>query len=556
MSEGTPDIVPDTLEDAQEKVRALLAERDYLWQRTEQAEAEKRRIQNAKSHAEAEVERLRAIIAQLRRRQYGPRSERLDPEQYRLELDALHEQLRQAEAAASAEVDADEDNGADAPAGRPGKGKTGKKKPARNQGALPDDLPTIEDVVEPEAESCSCCGGALHQIGEDVTEQLEWVPGYLQKRKTRRPKYGCRTCESAPLQAEAPASPVPGGLPTCSTVAQLLTAKYLDSLPLYRQSEMLARQGVHLDRSTLVRWVGAGGRHLELLYDALVADVMASAKIFADETPIPTLEPGRGKTKKAYFWTYARDDRPWGGPDPPAVVYRYADGRGQDHPARHLKDFRGILQVDGYSAYGSVAKKRRATGEIVLAECWTHIRRPIYDVYASGNAPLAEEALRWISDLYAIEDEIRGCDPETRKAVRQEKSKPLLDDFDAWLEARLAELPPKGDLAKAFQRIRASWPSLTVFLDDGRVELDSNRVETLIRLVALTRKNALFAGDQAGGHTWAIVQSLAQTCKLNGVEPLSYLTDVLERITSDEAKTSDLQALLPWNWPGAVVPLR
>jgi hypothetical protein len=238
------------------------------------------------------------------------------------------------------------------------------------------------------------------------------------------------------------------------------------------------------------------------------------------------------------------------------VVYRYADGRGQDHPARHLKDFRGILQVDGYSAYGSVAKKRRATGEIVLAECWTHIRRPIYDIYASGNAPLAEEALRWISDLYEIEDEIRGCDPETRKAVRQEKSKPLLDDFDAWLEARLAELPPKGDLAKAFQRIRASWPSLTVFLEDGRVELDSNRVETLIRLVALTRKNALFAGDQAGGHTWAIVQSLAQTCKLNGVEPLGYLTDVLERITSGEAKTSDLPALLPWNWPGAGVPLR
>jgi transposase len=261
MSEGTPDIVPDTLEDAQEKVRALLAERDYLWQRTEQAEAEKRQIQDAKSQAEAEVERLKAMIAQLRRRQYGPRSERLDPDQYRLELDALHEQLRRAEAeAAAAEADADEDDGADAPAGRTGKGKTGKKKPARNQGALPDDLPTIEDVIEPEAESCSCCGGALHRIGEDVTEQLEWVPGYLQKRKTRRPKYGCRSCESAPVQAEAPASPVPGGLPTCSTVAQLLTAKYLDSLPLYRQSDILARQGVHLDRSTLVSagWAPAG----------------------------------------------------------------------------------------------------------------------------------------------------------------------------------------------------------------------------------------------------------------------------------------------------------
>ena len=239
MSDGTPDGVPQTLEEAQEQIRqlqaqqaAMQAERDYLCQRTEQAEAEKRHIPDAKSQAEAEIERLKAMIAQLRPRQFGPRSERLDPDQYQLELDALHEQLRQAEAAAAAEADGDE--GAAAPAGRTGKGKNGNNKPAHNQGTLPDDLPKIEDVVEPEAQSCSCCGGALHRIGEDVTEQLEWVPGYLQKRRTRRPKYGCRSCESAPVQAEAPASPVPGGLPTCSTVAQLLTAKYLDSLPLYR----------------------------------------------------------------------------------------------------------------------------------------------------------------------------------------------------------------------------------------------------------------------------------------------------------------------------------
>jgi len=563
MSDGTPDGIPQTLEEAREQLRqlqaqqaAVQAERDDLWQRTEQAEAEKRELREAKSHAEAEVARLRAMIDQLRRRQYGPCSERLDPEQYRLKLDALQEQLGRAEADVAAAAQAGDDEGADAPSGGARKGKTNKKKPARNQGALPDDLPTVEDVLEPDHGSCACCGGALHKIGEDVTEQLEWVPGYLQKRKTRRPKYGCRSCEGAPVQAEAPASPVPGGLPTCGTVAHLLTAKYLDSLPLYRQSEILARQGVVLDRSTLARWVGAGAYHLEAIYEALLREVMASAKIFADETPMPTLEPGRGKTKKAYFWTYLRDDRPWGGPDPPAVVYRYADGRGQDHPARHLKDFRGILQVDGYGAYGSVAKKRRATGEIVLAQCWAHVRRPIYDVYASGNAPLAEEALRWISDLYAIEAEIRGCDPGTRKAVRQEKSKPLLDAFDAWLEARLAELPPKDSLAKAFQRIRAGWASLTVFLEDGRVELDSNRIETLIRLVALGRKNALFAGNDGGGHTWAIVQSLAQTCKLNGIEPVAYLTDVLARIVSGEARTTDLQALLPWNWPGAGVPLR
>jgi len=526
-------MVPETLEEAQARLRelqaqqaAMQAERDHLWQRMHEAEAEQHKLQEAKRHAEAEVARLKAMIDQLRRRQFGPRSERLDPEQYRFELDALHEQLRRAEAEATA-ADADDDT----PSGWSGQAKTGKKKPARNQGALPDDLPAVEDVVEPDHESCACCGGLLHKIGEDVTEQLEWVPGYLQKRTTRRPKYGCRSCESAPVQAEAPASPVPGGLRTCGTVAQLLTAEYLDALPLYRQSEMLARQGALLDRSTLTRWVRAGAHPLEAVYDTLVAEVMGSGKIFGDETPMPTLEPGRGKRKKAYFWTYARDDRPWGGPDPPAVVYRYADGRGQDHPARHLKDFRGILQVDGYGAYGAVAKKRRATGEIVLARCWAHVRRPIYDVYASGNAPLAQEALRWISDLYAIEEEIRGCDPETRKAVRQKKGTPLLDAFDAWLEARLAELPTKDNLAKAFQRIRANWASLTVFLQDGRVELDSNRIEKLIRLVAIGRKNALFAGNDGGGHTWAIVQSLAQTCKLNGIDPLAYLTDMLKRVT-------------------------
>lgn len=355
------------------------------------------------------------------------------------------------------------------------------------------------------------------------------------------------------MQANAPA---PGGLPTCSTVAHLLTAKYIDGLPATRQCEMIARQGLDLDRSTVVRWMGAGAHYLEPLYDALFAEVMGSVKIFADETPAPTLEVGRRTTKQAYLWAYARDDRAWNGRDPPAVVYCYASGWGQ-RPGQATPG-RAPQKLSGHPAGRRLPSLRRRGGAsggggdrprpVLVARRWSHVRRPIHDIYAGAHAPVAEEALRWIRQLYAIEDEIRGCDAKARRAVRQAKTKPLLDDFYAWLDARLAELPPKDDLAKTFKRIQANWRAFTLFLDDGRVEVDTNRLETLIKNVAVGRKAFLFAGNSGGGHTWAMVTSIVQTCRLNSIDPQAYLADVLQRIVSGEAKINRIRELLPWHW--------
>jgi transposase len=535
MADDLPETLPQTLEESHALLRQLAQEKADLARRQREAEQAAAQERARAQHAEDEVARLKKALKDFVRRQQGRKSEQLDPEQYALGIDDIEENIARAEEAA-----------------RNGKAGTGaaRRAPRRNQGALPKDLPRYEVVVEPEHNSCPCCGGELHVIDETKTEQLDAEPAKVYVKVIRRPTYGCRSCEGAPVQAEAPASPVDGGLPTCGTVAQVLTAKYADALPLYRQAEMLARQGIEIDRSTLARWAGTAAHHLRPVHAELMRQVMASTKLFADETPAPTLEKGKPTTRQAYLWAYGRDDTPWNGPDPPAVVYRYATGRGQDHPARHLKDFTGTLQVDGYRAYNAVAA-RRANGQIVLAHCWAHIRRPIYKLHEDGNAPTATEALQWIAQLYAIEDEIRGCDPETRRAVRQAKSKPLLDEFHAWLEARLRELSPKSDMAKALKPILTHWQALTVFLDDGRVELDTNSLERQIKPAAIQKKNFLFAGNTGGGHTWAIVLSLTQTCKLNGVDPQAYLADVLERIVSGRAKTRDLPDLMPWNWAPA-----
>jgi transposase len=529
MADSLPDELPETLAESHALLRRLAQEKADA-----QREAERARARAG--HAENEAERLKTAIKDLLRRQHGRKSEQLDPEQFQLGLDDLEENLARAQ-------EAMQDTG-EAPASRP------KRKPKRNQGALPKHLPRYEVVIEPEHEACPCCGGELHAIDEDVTEQLDHVPARIYVKVIRRPVYGCRACEGAPVQADAPASPADGGLATCGTVAQVLTAKYADALPLYRQADILAREGVAIDRATLARWAGIGAHHLRPVHEELFRQVMGSTKLYADETPAATLEKGRPTTKQAYLWAYGRDDRPWSGPDPPAVVYCYAPGRGHEHPARHLKHFEGTLQVDGYRAYTAVAA-RRAAGEIVLAHCWAHIRRPLYKLHANGHAPTATQALEWIAKLYAIEAEIRGCAPETRRAVRQEKSKPLLDAFHAWIQARLAEMSAKSDTAKALKSILTHWNNLTVFLEDGRVELDTNCLERQMKPVAIGTKNFLFAGNTGGGHTWAIVLSLVQTCKLNGVNPQAYLADVLERIVSGRAKTSDLPDLMPWNWAPA-----
>src|SRR5919202_5450347 len=369
--------------------------------------------------AQAEIEKLRLLIRRLQRGQFGRRSERLDPDQLRLGLEDL-EQTAAAAEAAQEEVAA----------------RSGTPRPPRvrrrNLGALPAHLPRVEILVDVADKTCPCCGGALHAIGEDREEMLDIVPAQLRVKVIRRPRYGCRACEEAVVQAPAPERPVTGGMASEALLAHVLVAKYGDFLPLYRQAQIFARQGIALDRSTLCDWVGRACWWLEPLWLLLRRHVMASTRIFADDTRLPVLDPGRGRTKTGRFWGYAVDDRPWRGSTPPAVVYLYAEDRRGEHPAAHLADFRGILQVDGYGGFKSLLENR-PPGEIRLAFCWAHCRRRFYEIHQATGSPLAEEALHRIGELYKVEAEVRGRPAEERRAVRQERSKPIVDALHAWL---------------------------------------------------------------------------------------------------------------------------
>jgi transposase len=473
----------------------------------------------------AESERLRLIIKALQRHRFGRRAESLPEDQLLLAL----EEAEQVEAAQHAQA---EESG-------PGE----KTKRRANRGALPAHLPRIEMVVDVENQTCPCCSGALHRIGEDVSERLDIVPAQVRVVVVRRPKYACRSCEEVVVQASAPARLIEGGLPTDAAVAHVLVSKYADHLPLYRQAQIFARQGLALDRSTLADWVGRAAFLLRPVHERLLDRLKQSGRLFADETTAPVLDPGRGRTKTGQLWTYARDDRPWGGPDPPGVAYVYAPDRTAERPIAHLAGFRGVLQVDGYEAYKVLAKR----GEVQLALCWSHVRRQFYEL-ATGSAPIATEALTRIAALYRIESEIRGRSAEERRAVRQERSRPLIEAFEPWLREKLALVSQKSKLAEAIRYALSRWVGLRLFLDDGRIEIDTNVVERAIRPLALTRKNALFAGSDRGAEHWAVIASLIETCKLAGVEPLDYLTDVISRIVSGHPQ-SRVDELLPWAYP-------
>jgi transposase len=384
----------------------------------------------------------------------------------------------------------------------------------------------------------------LHRIGEDVSERLDIVPAQFRVLIVRRPKYACRTCEDLVVQAAAPARLIEGGLPTDATVAQVLVSKYADHLPLYRQAQIYARQGVTLDRSTLADWVGRAAFLLRPVHQRLLDKLKASLKLFADETTAPVLDPGRGRTKTGQLFAYARDDRPWGGSDPPGVAYVYAPDRKAAQPIAHLTGFRGILQVDGYAGYKVLA----ARGEVQLAFCWSHVRRRFYELAQGGPAPIASEALVRIATLYRIEDDIRGRSSEERLAVRQEVTRPLVEAFQPWLREKLSLISQKTKLAEAIRYALSRWPGLCLFLEDGQVEIDNNTVERAIRPIALNRKNALFAGSDGGAEHWAVIASLIETCKLLDVEPHGYLADVIARIVNGHSQNR-LDELLPWAYP-------
>ena len=529
-----------------ESLRALiLAERAVNANETTRLEAERQRLAHEGQVLSIEVDRLTArnerldhIIAVLRRTQFGRKSERLDADQIELALEDVQTALAAEDAAAEK--------------AQPTLAASAKKARRVNRGALPKHLPRVEVVIEPETTSCPCCGGGLHVIGEDTSERLDKVPAKLQVIMTRRPKYACRTCEkhgvddtAGIIQAPAPNRLITGGLPTEALVADVLVSKYADHLPLYRQAQILAREGVTIDRSTLAHWVGFAAFELEPVHARLVALLKTSGKLFCDETRCPVLDPGRGKTKTGYLWAIARDDRPWGGTDPPAAAYLYAPGRGAEHAVRHLAGFHGVLQVDGYIAYDKLTEPSRAGGPLTLAFCWAHARRKFYDIAKGGNAPIASEALDRIGALYAIEADIRGQSGDARVVARAERAKPLLDALKSWLDAQLARVSGRSPIAQAIRYCLSHWTGLVRFIDDGRIEIDSNTVERSIRPIALNRKNALFAGSDEGGANWAIIASLIETAKLNGVNPHAWLTATLTRLVNGWPN-SQIDALMPW----------
>jgi hypothetical protein len=334
---------------------------------------------------------------------------------------------------------------------------------------------------------------------------------------------------------------------TEALLAQVLIGKYSDHLPLYRQSQIFARQGVTLDRSTLCNWVGRACWWLAPLHELMLSTVLASPRVFADDTTLPVLDPGRGRTKTGRLWCYAVDNRPWNGPGHPAAAYVYSEDRKADHPAVHLKGFHGLLQVDGYTGFGRLVSAT-ANDTPRLAFCWAHARRKFYDIHVATKSPLAGQALHRIAALYEIEADIRGHAAEQRRQTRQRLSRPLVEAMHRWLTEQLRRISGRSVLAQAIRYALNHWKGLILFLDDGRLELDTNTVERAMRPVALGRKNALFAGADSGGHHWAIIATLIQTAKLNDIDPLAWLTDVLERIVSGQTKRNQLHILLPWNW--------
>ena len=485
-------------------------------------------VMAAKGEADAEIERLQSIVDAFMRHRFGARSEQLDPDQLQLGLEDVETALGQARAARDAAI-----------------GKPSSDRPRKaNRGSLPAHLERIEQVVDVEEvdgiRACPCCGGALHQIGEDVAERLDVVPITFRVLVTRRPRYGCRSCESAIVQAPAPARIVEGGIPTEALIAQVLVAKYADHLPLYRQAQIYARQGIQLDRSTLADWVGRAAWYLRSLRDHILERLRRSERLFADETTAPVLDPGRGRTKTGQLWAYARDDRPWGGDDPPMVAYVYAADRKGERAEAHLGDFAGILQVDGYGGYTALAKRRQ---QIVLAFCWAHVRRKFYEL--ADNSPVAIEVLQRIAALYKIEDDARGASAEQRQQIRQERSRVIIDDLRIYLETKSRQVSAKAKLGEAIRYALTRWAGLSRFLDDGRVDLDSNAVERSIRPLALNRKNALFAGSDEGGDNWAVIATLIENCKLSGINPHTWLTQALGKLANGHPANS-VGELMPW----------
>jgi transposase len=507
----------------------LQTEAGQLRGETAELKAEIVRMATLNERAEERIADLHAIIKQLERARFGRSCEKLDGDQQAFAFDEIQTGL----GAIEAELEAAR------PAGE-------RRRASRPRKAFPAHLERVEIVIEPETVACGCGACQPVRIGEDVCERLDVTPAKFRVIVTRRPKYGCARCKEGVSQAPAPGHLIEAGVPSEALLAHVAVSKYADGLPLYRQEGIYARDGVEISRNSMANWMGHVGFHLTPLADRILALIKEGERVYADETTLPTLSPGSGKTKTAWLWTYARDDRTFGGQAPPMVAYRFEDSRGGDCVERHLCGYTGLLQVDGWGAYNRLGDARRAGGPLRLAACWAHLRRKFYELHVSGVSHVASETVERMAGLWAVEESIRGQDPHARRSARQEQSAAIVAELWPFWEKELARIPGKSKLAEAIRYARSRRGALEYFLADGRLDIDSNAVERAIRPQTITRKNALFAGSDGGGKTWATTATLLQTAKMNGVDPFAWLALTLQRIAAGWPHR-DLDQLLPFN---------
>jgi transposase len=464
-----------------------------------EAEAKARNAEAEVRVRELLIEKMKFTIAKLRHERFGQSAERSAVlEQLELSLADMEEDASQAEAAAQLAANA-------AASARVKVTPFERRKPARRP--LPEHLPR-ERIVYPSPSACPCCGGALRKLGEDVTETLELIPRQWKVIQHVREKFSCRSCEAI-SQPPAPSHPIARGRAGAGLLAHILFSKYGLHLPLNRQSEVYAREGIELDVSTLADWVGAAAATLMPLVLLIRAHVFTAERIHADDTTVPVL--AKGKTRTGRLWTYVRDDRPFGGADPPAAVFFYSPDRGAKHPEQHLAGYAGLMQADAYAGFNRLYDARRKGGPIIEAACWAHARRKFFDLARIDKAPIAIEAVERIDALFAIERAINGLTPQERLCVRNERSRPLVITLEDWLRNQRAKVSGQSKIGQAIAYSLTRWVALIRFLEDGRICMSNNAAEREIRPVAMGRKNWTFAGSDEGGHRAAAIYTLIQT---------------------------------------------